>query len=336
MNINKIELGNRIKAIRKSKKMTLEEFGRTIGSVGKSNVSKWEKGYVIPTEDRLEKIAELAQISVYELIYGDTLNFISDQIGAYLPNEYTFLDGLFTHEHLSIISNLIDKKQLSLDDFPAIARIVRIVAPEVEDDLAVRARRLATRINQNLTFLQDRFHSDRTGYFHQKFGNEKKFINHLKKMNSSEATNLELIQSLPLFEKVCKELKNYQRSDFLLAEMPTYSLLLPVFLDRMSLYEVPVDGQIMGSVMVKVSQTDNYSETLSLHDEVGKVVYVVPKINEPEDIDVLVEENKTCFVVVGYKCYCGKLLDAKNLIVAGETVDISNHRFLSRLLALLY
>lgn len=336
MNINKIELGNRIKAIRKSKKMTLEEFGREIGAVGKSNVSKWEKGYVIPTEDRLEKIAELAHISVYELIYGDTLNFISDQIGAYLPNEYTFLDGLFTHEHLSIVSNLIDKKQLSLDDFQAIARIVRIVAPEVEDDLAVRARRLVTHINRNLLFLQDRYRSDRTGFFRQKFGDEKKINSLLKKVGSSQATNIELIQALPLLEKVCKELKDYQENDFLLTEMPTLSLSLPVFLDRMSLYEVPEDGQIIGSVMVRASQTDNYSETLSLHDEVGDVVYVVPKINEPEDIDFLVEENKTCFVVVGYQCYFGKLLDARHIIVAGETVDISNHRFMSRLLALLY
>lgn len=114
MNINKIELGNRIKAIRKSKKMTLEEFGREIGAVGKSNVSKWEKGYVIPTEDRLEKIAELADISVNQLIYGDALSFISDKIGAYLPTEYTFLDGLFNYEHLSIVSNLIEKNSYHL------------------------------------------------------------------------------------------------------------------------------------------------------------------------------------------------------------------------------
>ena len=336
MNINKIELGTRIKAIRKKQDMTLEEFGRVIGNAGKSNVSKWEKGLAIPNDERLEIIARLANASVNKLLYGSTLSFVTDRIGAYLPNEYVFLDGLFNSEHLVILSNLIDKKKISLDDSESIKRIVGIIAPEVEDDLLIQARQSISRIIRNMHLLPNVYFSDRTGYFHQKFSNEGIFINHMYQMGSSNATDVELIQSLPILKNVAKELESYQRTEFQFTEMPTISLSLPLFLDTMNIYELPMDGKFISHVTVKTSQADNISETLSIFDERRDCVYVVPKISEPEDITRLFENNKDCFVVIGYQCYCGKLIDETHLSVDGTVIDISNHRFISRLLAVLY
>ena len=48
--INKKEVGKRIKRIRQNKGMNLEEFGNLF-SVSKSNVSKWESGANLPNNE---------------------------------------------------------------------------------------------------------------------------------------------------------------------------------------------------------------------------------------------------------------------------------------------
>ena len=78
--IDKIEVGNRINQIRLSKGDTLEEFGIRIARVlnvssnkapSKSNVSKWEAGSSLPNKARLKAIADIGDITVEELLYGE-------------------------------------------------------------------------------------------------------------------------------------------------------------------------------------------------------------------------------------------------------------------------
>lgn len=53
-----IKVGNRIKNIRLSLGLTMEEFGKLFDVVAlKSNVSGWEKGKHLPNANRLKKIA---------------------------------------------------------------------------------------------------------------------------------------------------------------------------------------------------------------------------------------------------------------------------------------
>lgn len=74
-NINKKEVGKRIKRIRQNKGMNLEEFGKLF-SVSKSNVSKWESGANLPNSERLHTIAKLNNQTVDELLYGDFEEYI--------------------------------------------------------------------------------------------------------------------------------------------------------------------------------------------------------------------------------------------------------------------
>lgn len=67
-------LGYKIKALRISLGKTLEEFGDLIGGVNKSNVSRWEKDLAKPTNERLEKIAELAGMTLAEFKSSDSVN----------------------------------------------------------------------------------------------------------------------------------------------------------------------------------------------------------------------------------------------------------------------
>lgn len=87
ININKTAVGERLKSIRLSKGMTLEEFGSLFGAE-KSNVSKWEKGKSIPSPDRLNKIAKISDISVDELLYGNEDSLILELLKDF-ENELT-------------------------------------------------------------------------------------------------------------------------------------------------------------------------------------------------------------------------------------------------------
>lgn len=78
MDIDKKELGKRIKSIRLSYGDNLEEFGKrkikntdTSLNATRSLVSAWENGRYVPSPERLKIIAELGNMTVEELLYGE-------------------------------------------------------------------------------------------------------------------------------------------------------------------------------------------------------------------------------------------------------------------------
>lgn len=82
MKLDRKAIGIRIKSIRQSRGMTLEEFGRLF-EASKGNVLTWEKGISAPSNARLKKIADLGNITVEELLYGNKqtnlLNFFNQK-----------------------------------------------------------------------------------------------------------------------------------------------------------------------------------------------------------------------------------------------------------------
>ena len=76
-NINKKHVGRRIMAIRNRNFLTLIGFAEKVGA-GKSSVSDWEKGFRLPPEAALTKIAIMGNISVDKLLYGDGKNEIEE------------------------------------------------------------------------------------------------------------------------------------------------------------------------------------------------------------------------------------------------------------------
>ena len=71
MKIDKKAVGLRIKQIRMNKGYTLEEFGKLF-EANKSIVLRWENGTSLPHKGRLISISKLANLSVNELLYGDS------------------------------------------------------------------------------------------------------------------------------------------------------------------------------------------------------------------------------------------------------------------------
>lgn len=101
------EIGHRIKMIRKEKGLTLEEFGSLMSpTANKSNVSRWESGKAIPNNARLKMIAELGNITVEELLYGDDRNFVNSLI-VDIAKKYYNLDISFDEEFQDMIYNRI-------------------------------------------------------------------------------------------------------------------------------------------------------------------------------------------------------------------------------------
>ena len=60
-------LGRKIKNQRLNRGLTQTEYGKKFG-VGKSNISKWEKGINKPNNKRLKLIADDMNITVTELL----------------------------------------------------------------------------------------------------------------------------------------------------------------------------------------------------------------------------------------------------------------------------
>lgn len=103
-NINKKQVGRRIMIIRKRKLLTLIEFSEKVGA-SKSSVSDWEKGFRLPPESVLFKIAIMGNTSVDKLLYGDDINEIEEL--------YKSLIKLPKKELIDLMIRVKEKKNVS-------------------------------------------------------------------------------------------------------------------------------------------------------------------------------------------------------------------------------
>ena len=87
MEINKEEVGKKIKIIRMSLGETLKVFGKRLGAEA-SLVAHWERGSNLPNKQRLLQIAELGKMSIAELLYNEDekVSKIKKLYGLYAEN----------------------------------------------------------------------------------------------------------------------------------------------------------------------------------------------------------------------------------------------------------
>lgn len=77
--MNKKSIGLRIKNIRESLGLSMEEFGRKL-STSKGAVNNWEKGKNLPNVKRLNEIAQLGNMTRNELVYGSVNDVVNELI----------------------------------------------------------------------------------------------------------------------------------------------------------------------------------------------------------------------------------------------------------------
>ena len=116
LKVNKRNVGLRIRQIRNSLNLTLEEFGKIFSSdvnnklnAGKSNVSTWERGDSLPNKQRLEIIAKKGNMTVNELLYGSLDEFLDNNLASIL--EYQTGNKVSSNEEY-LIARLQFKKWL--------------------------------------------------------------------------------------------------------------------------------------------------------------------------------------------------------------------------------
>jgi transcriptional regulator with XRE-family HTH domain len=101
MDIDNITVGQKIKKIRINQGLNQDEFGVLIDNAHKSLVSKWEKGMSLPNKSRLRLIADIAKITVDELVFEDLDIFYRDNFNQVL--------SYFKNINVSDVNQLFDK-----------------------------------------------------------------------------------------------------------------------------------------------------------------------------------------------------------------------------------
>lgn len=74
MEVDKKEVGQRIRSIRNSLNLSMEKFGQLIGDLPRSTVNNWERGMNLPKKETRERIAEVGHTTDEYLLYGDDEN----------------------------------------------------------------------------------------------------------------------------------------------------------------------------------------------------------------------------------------------------------------------
>ena len=97
-NINKKQVGHRIMTIRKRNYLTLIEFAKKIGA-SKSSASDWEKGFRLPPEGVLTKIAIMGNTTVDKLLYGDGKNDVEEIYQRIIKLPEADILGIFRRVH---------------------------------------------------------------------------------------------------------------------------------------------------------------------------------------------------------------------------------------------
>lgn len=97
---DKKALGKRIKNIRKSRTENQTEFGRIFGA-NASNVSVWERGINLPNRERIKKIAEIGNITVEELLYGNRKSSNKKKTASMNKDSNSNENSMFDWENMS-------------------------------------------------------------------------------------------------------------------------------------------------------------------------------------------------------------------------------------------
>lgn len=105
MDKSSIDVGLRIKKIRKKEGKTLEEFGELFSPpASKSIVSRWENGKSIPNVKRLQRLSEIANCSVDEILYGtleENILMLMYRCLNYINVDYKYLTDILKVEGYS-------------------------------------------------------------------------------------------------------------------------------------------------------------------------------------------------------------------------------------------
>lgn len=160
-NYNKNEIGQRIKNIRATLGLNMEEFGKKISPPAtKGTISNWENGNYLPNNERLRQITEIGNVSMTYLLEGKmTFDDLPAAEQERLRREHlislTNVDG---GEYSTLINYLDDLHNTFFDTttvstLASTLRYCFIVEPNNIDDDPIKIRFLRYIIDQLNNYL---------------------------------------------------------------------------------------------------------------------------------------------------------------------------------------
>lgn len=114
--IQRKEIGTRIKTIRKKLGLNMKEFGEKFNPIASDSiVSRWERGVNLPNNERLKKIAELGNVSMPFLLEGkktieDIKKIAMEELNNN-PEKLGTIVQFFSEANDRITKNLIESAQ---------------------------------------------------------------------------------------------------------------------------------------------------------------------------------------------------------------------------------
>lgn len=115
------EVGQRIKQIRNQKGLSQKEFAKRTKSTIPA-ISNWENGRNLPNKERLKTIADLAEISVGELLYGVSENYIRKIFDELKDADDEFMPFIINSLHNS--NNYYPTRKEVIDEYNEVVDIV--------------------------------------------------------------------------------------------------------------------------------------------------------------------------------------------------------------------
>jgi transcriptional regulator with XRE-family HTH domain len=105
MKPNKVEVGNRLKEIRSRLNLTISEFGIEVGNIPKGTAYSWERGRALPPEEKLKRIAFLADTTINWILWGNDLKQATSGRGHthefdISPEQYELIDKVLKKQEI--------------------------------------------------------------------------------------------------------------------------------------------------------------------------------------------------------------------------------------------
>ncbi len=138
-----LRLGPRLREIRKMVGLSQEGIGKKLG-FGKSTVSKFESGNMIPDLETLQLYAEIGETNIGRLLHGDGSPQLPDQTSENLLLAAPPLDVALLAEVLTEIKKLINHRRVKLSPQRE-ARLVALVYDHCQENNVKPDRSLVDR-----------------------------------------------------------------------------------------------------------------------------------------------------------------------------------------------
>ncbi len=160
MDFEKELIAERIKSIRKEKRLSMEKFAELIGASGKSTVNEWEKARSIPSDEFLDKISEIGKVSKDFILFGSLEDYVQRVLFKELEEHDTFFNSVKDYAYLTT----------NLSDFESAPFIYdengKLIPPDEMDGVIsnVLESELERIINENLPEIMIKIDNDSLSY----------------------------------------------------------------------------------------------------------------------------------------------------------------------------